>query len=417
MKGVFVILDGVADEACSQLGGKTPLDFAKTPNLDEIAKKSKIDYCYTVKKGVAPESSTAIVSLLGYEPNFVPRGPLEARGVGVKLKNGDLAFRCNFATIDNMTTLNLIDRRAGRTLTTEEARILARAINENVKLPFKFEFHASVQHRGVLVIRGGFSDNITNVDPAYGGPIEVFSDNLKVNVSKPLDDEDDSKLSAELVNSFTRQSFQVLDKHPINVARAKKGLFPANIILSRDAGSSSLRLKKLPGKWMGLGYMPLEIGVGEVSGMSVYKFKYPKLKGIDVYGNLYDGLEDAIKYSKKMLWWYKNKYDYFYIHFKETDIPGHDNKPFDKVKMIEIIDKDFFSYLKKFIGNSKLVVTADHSTPCRKKAHSSDPVPVLIYPAEKGSGKRFIEKDAMTGRKLMGGTLLKNTLFDKKSGL
>ena len=414
MKGVFVIIDGVADEACSVLGDKTPLDFAKTPNLDEIAKKSKIDHCYTVKKGVAPESSTAIVSLFGYEPNFVPRGPLEAQGVGIKLKNGDLALRCNFGTIDNLTNLNLLDRRAGRTLTTEEARILAKAINENVKLPFKFEFYVSIQHRGLLVIRGGFSDNITNADPEYGG-FGVSKGGEKFVFSESLDDEDDSKLSSELINGFVRQSFQVLDKHPINVARVKKGLFPANVILCRDAGSSSLRLKKLPGKWMGLGYMPLEIGIGESIGMSIYKFKYPKLKGIDVYGNLYDGLEDAVKYAKKMLWWYKNKYDYFYIHFKETDIPGHDNKPLDKVKMIEMIDKDFFSYLKKFIGNSKLIVTADHSTPCRKKMHSSDPVPVLIYPSEKGSGKRFTEKDSMTGRKLMGRNLLKNTLFNKKS--
>lgn len=412
MKGVFIIIDGVADEPCSQLGNKTPLEVAKTPNLDEISNKSRIDYCYTVKEGVAPESSPAIVSLFGYDPNFVPRGPLEARGIGVKLKNGDLALRCNFATLDNMNNLKLIDRRVGRTLTTEEAKILAKAINENVKLPFKFEFYPSIQHRGVLVIRGGFSDNISNADPGYGQGVVAGKDD-KLVFSESYDDEDDSKLSSELVNSFVRQSFQVLGKHPINVARVKKGLYSANVILCRDAGSSVLKLKKLPGKWMGLGYMPLEIGIGESTGMSVYKFKYPKLKGADAYGNLYDGLEDAIKYAKKMLWWYKNKYDYFYIHFKETDIPGHDNRPLDKVKMIEMIDKDFFSYLKKFIGNSKLVVTADHSTPCNKKAHSSNPVPVLIYPFEKKSWKRFIEKDALTGKKLNGRGLLKIAFFSK----
>ena len=413
MKGVFIILDGVADEPCSQLENKTPLEVAKTPNLDEIAKKSKIDYCYTVKEGVAPESSPAIVSLLGYDPNFVPRGPLEARGINVKLKNGDLALRCNFATLENLESMKLIDRRVGRTLTTEEARILAKAINENVKLPFKFEFYPSIQHRGVLVIRGGFSDNISNADPGYGQGVVIPGKEDKLVFSESYDDEDDSKLSAELVNSFVRQSFQVLDKHPINVARVKKGLYSANVILCRDAGSSILKLKKLPGKWMGLGYMPLEIGVGESAGMSVYKFKYPKLKGIDSYGNLYEGLEDAIKYAKKMLWWYKNKYDYFYIHFKETDIPGHDNRPLDKVKMIELIDKYFFSYLKKFIGSSKLVITADHTTSCRKKAHSVEPVPVLIYPSEKESWKRFIERDALTGKKISGRNLLKNTLFSK----
>ncbi|MEM4259143.1 MAG: alkaline phosphatase family protein [Candidatus Pacearchaeota archaeon] len=412
MKGIFVILDGVADESIPSLGDKSPLEAAKTPNLDEIAKKSRIDYCFSVKEGVAPESSAAVISLLGYEPNFVSRGPIEARGLGINLKNGDLAFRCNFATIDDLKNLNILDRRAGRTLTTEEARILAKAINENVKLPFRFEFYPSIQHRGVLVIRGGFSDNITNVDPAYGAG-SVFGTEGKLIFSKPLDDEEDSKLAAELVNSFVRQSFEILDKHPINVARAKKGLYSANIILCRDAGNSLPKFRKLPGKWMCLGYMPLEIGIGESTGMNVYKFKYPRLKGIDVYGNLYEGLEDAIKYAKKMLWWNKNKYDYFYIHFKETDVPGHDNKPLDKIKMIEMLDKDFFSYLKKFIGNAKLIITADHATPCRKKAHSADPVPVLIYPQDKESNKRFIEKDAMTGRKIYGRTLLKNYFFSK----
>ena len=413
MKGVFVVLDGAADLPCSALKDKTPLDFAKTPNLDEIAKKSKIDHCFTVKEGVAPESSAAVVSLLGYDPNFAPRGPIEARGIGVKLKNGDLALRCNFATIEDMNSLHIIDRRAGRTLTSEEARILAKTLNEKVKLPFKFEFYPSIQHRGVLVIKGGFSDNISNADPAYGaGGVDLIGGE-KLFFSKPFDDEEDSKLSAEIVNSFFRQSFEILDKHPVNIARAKKGLYSANVVICRDAGSKPTKFKKMPGKWIALGYMPLEIGVSEAAGMSVYKFKYPKLSGIDVYGNLYDGLEDAIKYAKKMLWWYKNKYDYFYIHFKETDIPGHDNNPLDKVKMIELLDKDFFSYLKKFIGEAKLIVTADHTTACRAKMHTADPVPVLIYPQEKESEKRFTESEGLKGRKLTGRNLLKNNFFAK----
>ena len=414
MKGVFVIMDGAADLPCSVLGEKTPLEAAKTPNLDEIARKSRIDYCFTVKEGVAPESSAAVVSLLGYDPTFSPRGPIEARGLGIKLKNGDLALRCNFATITDLNSLSILDRRAGRTLTTEEAKILAKTLNEKVKLPFKFEFYPSIQHRGVLVIRGGFSDNISNVDPAYGSEgVMPLEGELKLPFSKPFDDEDDSKLSAEIVNSFVRQSFEVLDKHPVNVARAKKGLYSANVVICRDAGSKPTRFKKLPGKWMSLGYMPLEIGVSEAVGMSVYKFRYPRLNGIDVYGNLYDGLDDAIKYAKKMLWWYKNKFDYFYIHFKETDVPGHDNKPLDKVKMIETIDKDFFSYLKKFIGGAKLIITADHTTACRKKVHTADPVPVLIYPQEKESEKRFIESEGLKGRKLIGKNLLKNNFFSK----
>jgi len=415
MKGVFVIIDGVADEKCKILSDKTPLEVAKTPNLDELARKSMIEHCYPIGEGIAPESSGAVVSLLGYDPNFAPRGPLEAQGVGIKFKKGDLVLRTNFATIDNLQEGNLIDSRAGRTLTTKEARILAKAINEHVHLPYPFEIYSTVQHRGVLVIRGGFSDNISNADPNYENGI-VSKPKGKIVFSEPLDDDDDSKLSANLVNSFIRRSFEVLDKHPLNLQRAKKGLFSANFILARDAGNEPIKFKKLEGKWMALGYMPLEKGIAKAAGMEVYDFKYPEMKDIDVYANLYKGLESAIKYSIKMLKKYKDKYDYFYVHLKETDIPGHDNHPLDKVKMIEIIDKKFFSFLKNFIGENRLIVTADHTTSSKLKVHTAAPVPVLIYPREKGKGeeseKRFTEADGMKGKKIMGRKLLEKNLLD-----
>lgn len=417
MKGAFVILDGVSDESCRVLNGKTPLEVAKTPNLDYLARKSKIDYCYTVKEGVIPQSSSAVVSLFGFDPNIAPRGPLEAKGAGIKLTRGDLAFRCNFATVEDLNDLELLDRRAGRTLTTKESKILAKEINRKVKLPFKFEFYPTLQHRGVLVFRGGFSDNITNVDPDYGLGVGSFRSFKKVKFSKPLDENDDGKLASDLVNNFVRQSHKILDKHPLNSSRAKKGLFSANFLLCRDAGNQPPNFRKLKGKWMALGYMPLEIGIAEASKMDVFKFEYPKMKGIDVYANLYTGLKKAIKYSVKMLKKHKNKQDYFYIHIKETDIPGHDNKPLDKVKMIELIDQRFFSFLRKYLekNDGKLVLLADHTTSCRKKAHTADPVPVLYYDFKnlKKSEKRFTEKNALLGKKIIGRKLLEKTLFSK----
>lgn len=416
MKGIFIVLDGVSDLPIMSLGQKTPLEVAKTPNLDELSKKSKIDYCYTVKEGVAPQSSNAMISLLGYNPNFVPRGPLEAQGAGIKITNGDLVLRTNFASVDNLENLNILDRRAGRTLSTKEAKRLAKAINQKVKLPHKFEFYSTNQHRGVLVIRGGFSENITNVDPAYGSGV-VSNYGGKIQFSRPMDDEDDAKLSAELVNNFVRQSYKVLDEHPINKKRAKKGLYSANIILCRDAGNKPVKLKKMKGKWMALCYMPLETGIAKATGMNSYKFKYPKMRGIDIYSNLYSGLRAAIKNSIKMLRKNRDKYDYFYIHLKETDIPGHDNKPLDKVKMIELIDERFFDFVKQFVGNNKLVVTADHTTACKLKNHTDDPVPVLSYPyygkARQSPDRRFTEKDAKEGKKLIGRKVLEEKLFRK----
>ena len=409
MKGIFIIIDGVADEPCSILKGKTPLEAAETPYLDEIAKKSRIDYCYPIKEGIAPESSSAVVSLFGYDYRDAPRGSLEAQGAGLKLKKGDLALRCNFATIDKID--KIIDSRAGRTLTTREAKELAKEINEKVKLPYKFEFHALNQHRGVLIFRGGFSDNISNADPFYGNGVVVDS-TRKMIFSKALDEEEDSQLSANLVNSFIRNSHEILGKHPVNIARERKGLYAANVILCRDAGNSPIKFKKLRGKWMALGYMPLEIGIAKAVGMEVYKFKYPKLKSIDVYSTLYSGLRKAIKYAIKMMKRNYKKYDYFYIHFKETDIPGHDGKPIDKVKMIEMIDYKFFSFLSSFIGSNKLIITADHTTSSNKKRHTDGAVPVLIYP-EKGSKEkqRFTEKDGLKGEKWIGKKLLEGALF------
>lgn len=415
MKGVFVILDGAADLPNSELGNKTPLEVAKTPNLDFLAKKSVINHCYTVREGIAPESSTAILSLFGFDPLLSPRGPLEAMGAGIKLQKGDLALRTDFATVDDLGAQNILDRRAGRTLTTQEAKILAKALNEQIKLPYKFEFHPTIQHRGVLVIRGGFSDNISNADPAYNGGIALASsEHLKLRFAHPLDDEEDSKLAAELINTIVRHSFEILDKHPINQKRASRGLFKANILICRDAGNQPSSLKKLPGKWIALGYMPLEIGFARSAHMAVFKFTPPPFKGTDVYANIFLTLKHAIKNARLLLTKYKNKYDYFYIHLKETDLPGHDNRPKDKIKMLELIDREFISQLAKIIGDNKLIITADHTTACTKKDHTADPVPVLIYPANKETqNQRFTESQGLQGKKMLGRKLLKQTLFKK----
>jgi 2,3-bisphosphoglycerate-independent phosphoglycerate mutase len=402
MKGVFVILDGIGDEPCQALGQKTPLEAAKTPNLDAFAKKSKIDRCITVKEGYTPESHEGVLSLLGYESKIDCRGALEALGLGIKLKNGDLALRCNFATVDDLHNLNILDRRAGRTLTTKEARQLAENLNKKITTQFKTEFYPSVQHRGVLVMRGGFSNNFSDVDVDSRG---------KLAFSEPLDEEEDSKLSSEFVNSYIRHSFNLLDNHPINIARAKKGLYSANILLARGASNEVPKFKKLKGKWMALGYMPLEIGIAKATGMDLFTFKYPEMKDMDVYRNIYDGLNLAVKNAIEMLKKYKNKYDYFYIHFKETDLPGHDNKPLDKIKMIEHIDKEFFGFLHGFIGESRLIVTGDHATACRRKSHTADAVPLLRYPSPAVKEQRFTESSAAEGNVVLGKKVLERGMF------
>jgi 2,3-bisphosphoglycerate-independent phosphoglycerate mutase len=415
MKGLFVILDGVADEICYKLKDKTPLEYAGTPNLDFFASKGEIYNCFPIAEGVAPQSSSGIVSLLGADFRDFPRGLIEAFGAGVHLDEGDLALRCNFATINGLNSMRLIDRRVGRTLISNEALELAEAVNSKVKLPFKFELIPTIGHRAVLVFRGAFSAKVSNVDPSYDSGLSVESAEDIVKFSEPNDDSNRAKLTADLINTFVRKSYVILENHPINGARKKKGFLPANFILCRDAGIGPVKIRNLSGKWMGFGYMPLEKGIVRLFGMKFASFNIPLMDKIDFYEHTEKVLSIAIKKSIEILEKNKDSVDYFYIHFKETDLPGHDNKPLQKVKFIEMIDKDFFGSLRKMDLNFRMVVTADHTTSCRRRSHTSSPVPVLFYDSKftKGGNKRFIEKTSLVGKSFNGRQLLSKTLFSK----
>ena len=413
MKGILVILDGIGDLPCKQLDGKTPLEFADTPNLDFLAARGEMGFMYPVKPGFIPESDEAIVSIFNNDLISSTRGQLETIGADVKLTRGDLALRINFATIGSFEKGNIIDRRAGRTLTTLEAEILAKALNK-IKLPCKFVFKPTIQHRGVLVFRGGFSDNISGNDATYIQGKSKAVD--KIGFCKPLDDDENSQYSANLVNEFIEKAHEILDKHPINKERKRRGLLPANYLLVRGAGIETPKLK-LYKKWISVAYMPLEIGFSKICGMKVFSFDYPKLKNLDAYTNLYDGLEKACKFSIKTLKKNYKNVDYAYIHLKETDLPGHDNKPVEKKLMLEYIDKTLFKFLRKFAPPNKIkvVVTADHSTPCKLKVHSADPVPVLFYNDSIPRERKFCEKEARKGTlgRISGRDLLKSVGFDK----
>jgi len=412
MKGVFVILDGIGDLPNNMLDGKTPLEIANTPNLDFLAARGELGYMYPVKPGFVPASDEAIVSIFGNDLISSTRGQLEARGAGLKLIRGDLSFRANFATIDSLEKGNIIDRRAGRTLTTDEAEELATALNR-IDIPVKFLFKPTIQHRGVLVFKGGFSDNITGNDLTYvGGKSQTASE---IGKCKALDDEENSVYSANVVNEFLKKAYEVLNKNPVNEDRRRRGLLPANYLLIRDAGVEVPKLKQYR-KWFSVAYMPLEIGFSQLSGMGVFTFNYPRLKKLDSYENLYDGLKKACKFSIKTLKRQRKKFDYAYIHIKETDLPGHDNKPIEKKEMIEYIDKTLFKYLRKIAppNQLKIVVTGDHSTPCKLKEHSADSVPVLFYNGAEPNipkARKFCEKEARKGG--LGRIQTGNDLFKK----
>ena len=373
-------MDGVGD-----IGKPTPLEEADTPNLDEIASKSRVGLMYTIGKGIAPESDTAIFSILGNNitKDYTGRGPIEAFGAGIKWKEGEVVFRANFASFEGN---KLIDRRVKRMLTTEEAKELSKEINKNVKFDDKdsyFRFYPTIEHRGVLIIgnkKRKLYPNITNLDVGYKriGNISTATSNRKFSLTKPLDEK--SKKTSELINEFFEKVRKALSKSKINERRIKKGLLPANGILVRGGGNKLPNVKNINEltnrKWASVVGMPLETGITKLVGMEVFGFNYPKIKNEDIYSHLFNCLDVEIKNAKEKLKKYWKEFNAFYIHFKETDIPGHDGLRDKKIKMIEEIDKKFFSFAKKL--DAHLIITADHCTPVSLKRHSDDPVPISI---------------------------------------
>jgi len=395
MKGIFVVLDGLGDQPHKLLEGMTPLEAAETPNLDFFAARGEQGFLYPVKPGFVPGTNEALTNIFGNQLKDSARGPIEARGADMEITRGDLCLRVNFATIDNLEKGNILDRRAGRTLTTSEAESLVRAIN---KIPFScsFELKPIIQHRGVLVLKGGFSDNVLLNDIHYSIGKVVHTD--KVSNCKPLDKEDNSQYTANLLNDFLDKTYKVLENHPVNKRRKEKGLLPANYLLLRGAGVEKPKFKQYK-KWLSVTYMSLEKGFSELSGMENFSFEYPVLKDLDSYDNLWQGLRKACMTAVKTIKKNQDKFDYAYVHIKETDIPGHDNKPIEKKKMLEYIDRTLFKVLKRFAPprDINLVVTGDHSTVCNMKKHTDDPVPVLFYNGAIPRAKQFNEKEAKKG--------------------
>ncbi len=401
---IYVVIDGMGDTPIVELGNKTPLEVADTPNMDLLAKIGKTGLMYAVGKRIAPESDVAVVSILGYDPfeYRVSRGPIEAVGAGLKMNDGDLALRCNFATLGRKN--KIIDRRAGRSLTTKEATELGKAINKRVELesyPAGFEFRNTVGHRGVLVIRSKqepLSGNISNTDPAYTriGGIGVVNPDAEMILKecKATERTEEAKISAELVNEFTQKSRVVLDKHGTNKKRNARGEPIANVILTRDAGHRLPRFfninKRYDLSFLCLADMPIERGISKLAGMHLVDLPAPS-----------KSLEKDCKLRVEKLMEALSSHDCFYIHIKGPDEPGHDGNFKLKTQQIAIVDKHFFGNLLENIEQRDYIicVTADHSTPCKLKAHSDDPVPLLIS-GNKIEGDRvqeFSEKKCKEG--------------------
>jgi 2,3-bisphosphoglycerate-independent phosphoglycerate mutase len=405
LKLIFVAIDGMGDLPIKSLGNKTPLEAAETPNMDALAKTGKTGLMYSVKKGVAPESDVAVISLLGYDPfkYSTGRGVIEAAGIGLDMKDGDLALRCNFATLGEGK--NILDRRVARSLTTEEATALSAAVNKEVKLesyPATFEFRNTLGHRAVLLIKSKakpLSSNITNSDPAYtivnGLGVAKAEVEMTLQTCEATDKTEAAKVSAALVNEFIEKSHELWENHPINIKRAAEGKLKANVVLTRDAGHLLPKFFNIDERYHAnfacLADMHAERGIAQLAGMDSSLLPPPT-------GNLQKDCEVRVKALLEAL----PKHDCFYIHLKGPDEPGHDGNCTLKTQIISAIDKYFFGPLLKQISlkDNLLCITTDHATPCSLKVHSDTPVPVLISGDKivaDGKAVKFCERECAKG--------------------
>jgi len=397
---IYVLLDGVGDLPHPDLAGKPPLEAATTKNMDVLAKNGIMGQVISVGKGIAPESDIAVFNMLGYKfqhSDYAGRGVVEAIGIGIDFKDGDLALRGNFATLD--IEGKIIDRRAGRKIEREDVEEISKEIEKEIKFSSpnaSVVVAPTVGHRVTVRLRDSkpLSSEISNTDPAYGrvdgmGIAKAVSDFMKIEKCIPLEQTENAINAANLVNEFTEQSLEIMKKSDVNKRRAQKNKKLLNSILLRDAGNKYPNVIPINDlysmNFSCIVDMPVEVGISNVLKMKTFNA-----------GGLTDYEEKASVAAQAM-----ETENAIYVHLKGPDEFGHDGDAIGKMKNIEEIDERFFGTLLDHVDVSKIaiMISADHSTPSIHKGHSDDPVPLLISGnmITNDDTQRFTETEAKKG--------------------
>lgn len=358
-KVLFLIFDGLGDRPIKEFGYKTPLEAAYTPNFDELASKSICGLSNALGRGIRPGSDVSHLAIFGYpmDKYYTGRGPIEVAGLGIKLQEGDVAFRGNFGTVD--VDWNIVDRRAGRIRVVDE---FAAAIDGLEIDGIKVIVKPGTAHRAGVVFRGkGLSSNITDADPHEEGK-PVFE-------VKPKDDTAEAAFTASVINKFMKQSYEILNSLEANKQRIANGELAANFLLLRGAGMYPTMPnfeQKYGLKACCIAGGGLYKGIGAFLGMDL----------IDVAGATAlpdSNIRNKFIAAKNAL----SKYDFVFTHVKATDSLAEDGNAEGKKNFIEKCDLAAEELLN-LPEDVLLVVTADHSTACELKAHSADPVPIML---------------------------------------
>ncbi|UQZ81767.1 cofactor-independent phosphoglycerate mutase [Paenibacillus konkukensis] len=363
-KVIVAIADGLGDRPHPLLHDKTPLESASRHHLDRLAMQGITGMIDLIGPGIPVGTDMGHLILFGYQPEHYPgRGPIEALGVGMTVEPGDVVLRCNFATVDDEGIV--LDRRAGRI--RQGTAEIAEALNGmTLEDGVRVYMQAATEHRAVLIVRGsGLSDRISDSDP------HAPNDGHPYHEVHALDASEEARRTARCLNLFLQKSHELLRSHPVNEERIRRGMLPANFILTRGAGQAAhlepiTRLRGITGSC--IAGESTVLGVARLAG-------FEALTHTAMTGNLDTDIRLKAQWALEQI----AAKDMVYVHMKAPDLKGHDNDPRGKVQAIERFDEMVGLIADQLPEDTYLAVAADHSTPCEVGEHTGDPVPVLIY--------------------------------------
>jgi 2,3-bisphosphoglycerate-independent phosphoglycerate mutase len=380
MKYIIVLGDGMADYPIEQLDGKTPLSYANTPVMDQLAAVSEIGLAKMIPDGMKPGSDTANLAVLGYYPKkyYTGRSPLEALSIGVDMKETDIAFRCNLVTLseeeDEYSKRRILDHSSSE-ISTEDAAILLDAVKKGLETE-EYKFYVGTSYRHLLIWDKG---QVLELAQPHDIPGRVIGEYL------PED---------KMLRSMMEKSYDILVNHPINIERKKKGLNPANSCWFWGAGTrpSLDSFEKKTGK-KGVMISAVDLLKGIAVGAEMTNII---VEGAN--GGLHTNYEGKANAAVKAL--VEDGYDFAYIHVEAPDEMGHQGSVERKIQAIENLDQRVIKIVKEGMEKNneefRMMILPDHPTPIAVRTHTSDPIPYLLYdstaPVE--SGRLYNEADA-----------------------
>lgn len=373
MKYIIIVTDGMADRPLKELGGKTPLMVAFKPNMDRLASEGIVGAVRTIPEGLYPGSDVANLSIMGYDPKryYTGRAPLEAASIGVKLKEEDVAYRCNLVTLQfnkDRTRAIMEDYSAGH-ITTEEARELIKAINQALSTE-SISFYPGVSYRHLMVWKNGIAE--CECTPPHDITGKEITDYLP------------SGKADEILRSLMLRSVEILESHPVNRSRIQKGLRPANSIWLWGQGKRPnipTFTEKYGLKGSLISAVDLTKGIGIYAGLKIINVP-------GVTGYIDTNYTGKAEYGINSL----REHDLVYIHIEAPDEASHEGSIEKKIKAIEDIDALVIGTVLRMLKSYdeyRLLILPDHATPISVRTHTDEPVPFILYDSRKRAGNHI----------------------------